>query len=459
MTVDFNADLLVKYDTHGPRYTSYPTAVEFSGGFGEAEYRRELEQSNQAKTPLSLYFHIPFCQSLCFYCACAKIITHKQERSVPYLERIHTEIARQAELVDPNREVSQLHFGGGTPTFLHDEQLSALLREIHRNFTLAPPESREFSIEIDPRAVRKTTIPLLHELGFNRISLGVQDFDPRVQRAVNRIQSVEQTFAVIDAARAAGYRSTNVDLIYGLPHQTVESFSTTLDTVLSKRPERLAIYNYAHMPDKVKAQKLINDDDLPSPETKLAILEMTVERLQGAGYVYLGMDHFALPDDELTLAKHNGQLQRNFQGYSTYADTDLIGIGMTSIGKTNHSFSQNIRQEDDYFAAIDSGSLAIARGYQLSFDDRIRRDVIQSLMCQNEVVYETISARYGIDFFDYFYREMRQLAGMAMDNLVIINAQRVAVTPTGQLLLRNIAMVFDAYLHPTESKHQFSKVI
>ncbi len=459
MTVDFNAELLAKYDTYGPRYTSYPTAVEFSDSFGEADYRRELEQSNQQQKALSLYFHIPFCKSLCFYCACAKIITNNQERTIPYLERIHIEIARQAELIDPNREVSQLHFGGGTPTYLHDDQLSALLREIGRNFTLAPPESREFSIEIDPRAVRKTTIPLLYELGFNRISLGVQDFDPKVQVAVNRVQSVEQTFAVIDAARAAGYRSTNVDLIYGLPHQTVESFSTTLDTVLSKRPERLAIYNYAHMPDKVKAQKLINIVDLPSPETKLAILEMTVERLQGAGYVYLGMDHFALPDDELSLAKHNGQLQRNFQGYSTYADTDLIGIGMTSIGKTNQSFSQNMRQEDDYFAAIDSGSLAIARGYSLSLDDQIRRDVIQSLMCQNEVVYETISARYGIDFFDYFYREMRQLAGMAMDNLVSINSHRIAVTPTGQLLLRNIAMVFDAYLHPTESKHQFSKVI
>ncbi|MCG7200277.1 oxygen-independent coproporphyrinogen III oxidase [Marinobacter pelagius] len=459
MLVDFNAALLAKYDTYGPRYTSYPTAVQFSDEFGEMDYRLELEQSNQQRTPLSLYFHIPFCKSLCFYCACAKIITNKQERTIPYLERIHAEIVRQAELVDPNREVSQLHFGGGTPTYLHDDQLAALLGEIARNFTLAPPESREFSIEIDPRAVRDTTIPLLYELGFNRISLGVQDFDPRVQAAVNRIQSVEQTFAVIDAARAAGYRSTNVDLIYGLPHQTVDSFSTTLDTVLSKRPERLAIYNYAHMPDKVKAQKLINVIDLPSPETKLAILEMTVERLQGAGYVYLGMDHFALPDDELTLAKSSGQLQRNFQGYSTYADTDLIGIGMTSIGRIHHSFSQNMREEDDYFKAIDSGALAIARGYRLSLDDQIRRDVIQALMCQNEVVYETISQRYGIDFFDYFCKEMRQLAGMAIDSLVVINPHRITVTPTGQLLLRNIAMVFDAYLDPSESQRQFSRVI
>jgi oxygen-independent coproporphyrinogen-3 oxidase len=469
MTIQFDAALLSKYDTCGPRYTSYPTALQFNREFDESCYRSELqraaavpaadEDQSSAPRPLSLYFHIPFCKSLCFYCACAKIITHKQERAVPYLQRLHTEIQRQAIAVGTHRTVTQLHLGGGTPTFLSDVQLSELFREVADHFTLAPPESREFSIEIDPRAVRHTTIPLLRELGFNRISLGVQDFNETVQRAVNRIQSVEQTFAVMDAARAAGYQSINLDLIYGLPFQTVDSFSETLDLVLQKRPERLAIYNYAHMPDKVRAQCMINAADLPSAETKLGILEMTIARLQTEGYEYLGMDHFALPDDDLAVAKRNGSLQRNFQGYSTHADSDLIGMGITAISKINNSYAQNLRQEEDYFQAIDRGRLAIDRGYQLTLDDQIRRDLIQSLMCQNEVSFEAIGQQYQIDVFDYFYAELRQMALMSVDGLVTLDNSNLRVTDSGQLLLRNIAMVFDAYLNPAQSEQQYSRVL
>lgn len=459
MTIEFNAELIQKYDTFGPRYTSYPTAVQFGHSFKEADYLSEIEKGNHASNPLSLYFHIPFCKSLCFYCACAKIITHKQERSIPYLDRLNIEIAKQGALFNREREVAQLHFGGGTPTFLTDDQFSNLLAAINANFSLAPPERREFSIEIDPRAVRDTTIPLLRELGFDRISLGVQDFDPKVQQAVNRIQSVEQTFAVLDAARDLGFQSTNLDLIYGLPFQTVESFSKTLDIILSKRPERLAVYSYAHIPAKVKSQSLIHSENLPSAREKLAILEMTVERLRSEGYIYLGMDHFALPDDALAIAKVNGSLQRNFQGYSTHADTDLIGMGMTAIGKVNDCFVQNVHDENDYFSRIDSGKLALERGYMLNRDDKIRRDVIQSLMCQTSLNYADIEKSYQIDFKDYFQDELARLEPLAMDDLVKLESGGITVTSAGQFLLRNIAMVFDAYLISAQSGKHFSKAI
>ena len=459
MTIEFNTELIRKYDTFGPRYTSYPTAVQFGNSFTEADYLREIDLGNRAKNPLSLYFHIPFCKSLCFYCACAKIITHKQERSEPYLERLNSEIARQASLFNHDREVTQLHFGGGTPTFLTDQQFSNLLAAINANFALAPKERREFSIEIDPRAVRDTTIPLLRELGFDRISLGVQDFDPKVQKAVNRIQSVEQTFAVLDAARSLGFHSTNLDLIYGLPFQTVETFSRTLDLILAKRPERLAVYSYAHIPAKVKSQSLIHAENLPSPREKLAILEMTVERLCSEGYIYLGMDHFALPDDALAKAKENGTLQRNFQGYSTHADTDLIGMGMTAIGKVNDCFVQNVHDENDYFSRIDSGKLALERGYMLNRDDKIRRDVIQSLMCQTSLDFADIEQKHQIDFKHYFQDELQRLEPLALDNLVRIKPRSIEVTNAGQFLLRNIAMVFDAYLLEAQSGKHFSKAI
>jgi len=457
--INFDTEMIQKYDRQGPRYTSYPTAVQFNQDVDNESYIEELDNSNQNNKSLSLYFHIPFCNSLCFYCACAKIITKKPERSIPYLQRVYKELHHQAKLISSNRVVEQLHFGGGTPTFLSDEQFEEIFEHIHKNFTLAPVEDREFSIEIDPRAVRASTIPLLHSLGFNRISLGVQDFDPKVQKAVNRIQSVEQTFDVIDAARAVGYKSVSVDLIYGLPCQSVDSFKRTLDLVMQKRPDRLSIYSYAHMPNKVRSQRTLNADDLPDASTKLAIFKMTVNYLQKAGYVYIGMDHFALPDDELTLAKQSGTLQRNFQGYSTHADSDLLGFGMTSIGQLNNCFIQNMATEEEYFQGIDQSGLAVSRGYRLNEDDCIRRDVIQALMCQNRVSINDINEQYNINFFDYFADEIIELLPMVDDKLITLSIENIAVTQAGQLLLRNIAMVFDAYIEPINKQVIFSRTI
>jgi len=466
--IDFDAEMLKKYDTFGPRYTSYPTAVQFNSGFTEGDYRHEMALSNQNDNPLSLYYHIPYCESLCFYCACNKIITHTFDRAVPYLEHLHKEVAMQAALLSSQgssnpgqgnqRQVSQLHFGGGTPTFLSDDQLKQLMQITEQHFKLAPTDQREFSIEIDPRAVRENTVTMLREFGFNRISLGVQDFDEKVQKAVNRLQSLEQTQAVIDAARSSGYQSINMDLIYGLPFQTVESFSKTLDTVIEMRPERLAVYSYAHMPQRVKAQTLIKAGDLPDAVTKLGLLELTINRLQEAGYVYIGMDHFALPDDELVIAKDNGTLQRNFQGYSTHADTDMIAMGVTSIGKINNCYSQNERHEKSYFAGIEAGHIPIFQGYHLTEDDKLRRAVIQDLMCQGVVDFKSISAQFEIDFVSYFELELKRLEPLAADNLVTVENQQIIVQPFGRLLLRNIAMVFDIYQQPSKEQ-RFSRVI
>lgn len=457
-SIEFDAEMLKKYDTFGPRYTSYPTAIQFSPEFTEQDYRDELEQSNKNNNPLSLYFHIPYCKSLCFYCACNKIITHTADRAIPYLERLHKEVAMQAALVSDQRQVDQLHFGGGTPTFLNDDQLHQLMQVTEQHFKLAPVDEREFSIEIDPRAVRDNTVAMLREFGFNRISIGVQDFDENVQIAVNRRQSIEQTQAVVDAARQSGYQSINMDLIYGLPHQTVNSFNKTLDRVIDMRPERFAVYSYAHLPTRVKAQTLIKEADLPDAVTKLGLLELTINRLQQAGYVYIGMDHFALPDDELVIAKDNGTLQRNFQGYSTHADTDMIGMGMTSIGKINNSHSQNERFENAYFEAIDAGRLATFQGYRLHEDDKLRREVIQALMCQGVVDFNTIEKQFNIEFAVYFADELKRLIPLAEDNLLQLDSRQIRVQAFGRLLLRNIAMVFDAYQKPTSGKH-FSRVI
>jgi len=454
----FNAALLEKYDTFGPRYTSYPTAVQFTEAFTENDYRQAVAQSNQDGKDLSLYFHIPFCESLCFYCACNKIITHTKQRALPYLERLHREIALQASLVDEKRQVSQLHLGGGTPTFLSDDQLSALMAETAKHFTLAPEQDREFSIEIDPRAVRDNTIALLGELGFNRISFGVQDFNPKVQQAVNRLQSMEQTLAVIEAARKARYKSVSIDLIYGLPFQNTATFAETLDSVIALGPERLAIYNYAHLPRRVKAQKLIREEDLPPASAKLALLELIIGKLQDAGYEYIGMDHFALPTDELAIARDNGTLQRNFQGYSTHADTDMIGMGITSIGKIADSYCQNERYEHPWFEAIDNDRFAVMKGYTLNDDDRLRREVIQQLMCLGILDIPLVEKTFGVNFSDYFAEELSSLKGMEADQLVSVDDRSIRVLPLGCLLMRNIAMVFDAYLRRA-ARQQFSRAI
>lgn len=456
--IEFDAEMLKKYDRFGPRYTSYPTAVKFTPEFDRHEYHKAIEQCKNSEEPLSLYFHIPFCESLCFYCACNKIITHTHTRAIPYLERLHKEVRMQAELVGGQRQVNQLHFGGGTPTFLSDEQLSELMEVTGKHFRFAPIEEREFSIEVDPRAVRENTIASLRDFGFNRISLGVQDFDEKVQKAVNRIQPIEMTQAVIDAARSSGYESVSLDLIYGLPHQSVESFARTLDIVIEMRPERLAVYSYAHLPHRVKAQTLIKNEDLPDAVTKLGLLELTINRLQAAGYVYIGMDHFALPTDELVLAMKNGSLQRNFQGYSTHADTDMIAMGVTAIGKINNCYSQNERFEKSYFDAIDSDQLAIFQGYRLTKDDELRRDVIQALMCQGVLDFRTIEEKHGIQFLSYFADELTRLLPLAEDNLLQFDDTQITVKSLGRLLLRNIAMIFDIYQKAASPK-QFSRVI
>jgi oxygen-independent coproporphyrinogen III oxidase len=456
-TLQFDVDLLRKYDVRGPRYTSYPTAPQFSDAVGEHEYRINAMQTRANTEPLSLYVHIPFCRTVCFYCGCNKVITANYRRAEAYLDRLAQEMAMQGEMFEL-REVTQLHFGGGTPTYLNEADLHRVMSDLHRNFAMCTEASREFSIEIDPRTVTPEKIHLLAELGFNRMSLGVQDFDPDVQRVVNRIQTVEQTANVLEAGRDAGFASTNIDLIYGLPRQTTDSFGQTLDTVLALRPERLAVYSYAHLPAMFKVQKQIRAQDLPNAEQKLKLLELTIERLTDAGYVYIGMDHFALPDDELTIAQRSGTLQRNFQGYSTQAELDLVALGVSAISLINDSYAQNEKLLEDYTARIDAGRLAVVRGVRLSADDKLRRELIQGLMCQGVIDIPDLESRHSIRVNDYFRNALAHLAPMETDGLVTLSAQKIEVTSRGRLFLRNIAMLFDAYLQSADSG-RFSRAI
>jgi len=455
--LQFDADLLRKYDVRGPRYTSYPTAPQFSPALDEHAYAELAAAAGTSDAPLSLYVHIPFCRTVCFYCGCNKVITANYSRAEDYLGKLAQEMALQGALLG-RREVTQLHFGGGTPTYLNESDLRRVFSDLHRHFNLSARAEREFSIEIDPRTVSREKIALLAELGFNRMSLGVQDFDPAVQVAVNRIQSVEQTAAVLEAGRASGFSSTNIDLIYGLPKQTVESFDRTLDTVIALRPERLAVYSYAHLPQLFKVQKQIDPAELPDGEAKLRLLELTIDRLTKAGYVYIGMDHFALPDDELARAQRDGTLQRNFQGYSTQAELDLVGLGVSAIGKIGNAYAQNAKLLEGYGKRMDEGRLAIVHGVRMSADDCLRRDVIQALMCQGRIEFPRIEAAHGIRFRDYFAAELPRLAPMIDDDLVRVDDQSIEITLRGRLLMRNVAMVFDAYLKPTDST-RFSKAI
>lgn len=457
--VSFDLELIRRYDQSGPRYTSYPTAVEFDESFGPAAYRAACERSNQSGRPLSLYFHIPFCDTVCFYCACNKIATKDRSLAPPYLERVHRELALQAELFDPSRVVEQLHWGGGTPTFLSHDQMTELMAVTRRLFTLADDDTGEFSIEIDPREADATGVALLRRLGFNRMSLGVQDFDPKVQAAVNRIQTEAETMAVLEAARAEGFRSISIDLIYGLPFQTTESFVRTLERIIAVGPERLSVFNYAHLPERFKPQRRINAAELPPPEVKLDILQSTIERLTSAGYVYIGMDHFARPDDELALAQRAGTLYRNFQGYSTHADCDLLGIGVTSIGKVDNTYAQNRRGLDEYYADLDAGRLAVFRGIELNRDDLIRRDMITRLICHFELDIPSAESAWGIDFDGYFADALSKLREMAGDGLLELDERQIRILPRGRLLVRNICMAFDAYLATKTGPIGFSKVI
>jgi oxygen-independent coproporphyrinogen-3 oxidase len=462
-SVQFDADLVRRYDRPGPRYTSYPTAVQFHDGFREAEYRAAAAKTNgrTPPSPLSLYIHVPFCASPCFYCGCNKIITRSREQAENYLTRLYREIELQAELFDKDRVVDQLHFGGGTPTFLNPWQLEDLLKKLDWHFALRKDDTREFSIEIDPRTCEPDTVDLLARAGVNRMSLGIQDFDPQVQQAVNRIQSAEQTFALMDRARRAGYKSVSVDLIYGLPKQNRERFSRTLDEVIAAKPDRLAVYSYAHLPHMFKPQKRINPADLPSGAEKLALLGLTMEKLTSAGYVYIGMDHFALPGDELAVALREGSLHRNFQGYSTHADCDLVALGVSSIGKLGDTYAQNYKTLHDYYQAIDAGHLAVHRGLALNDDDRLRRAVIQMIMCRARVEFAEVDAAWSIRFEDYFARELEALKPLLADGLLVMRERGFELTPIGRLLMRNVAMCFDAYLaaHQQSDTPRFSRAV
>lgn len=458
--LSFNRALVEKYDRPGPRYTSYPTAPQFHEAFAVDDYRQAAQASNNvpAPKPLSVYIHIPFCQSLCYYCACNKIITQKTHRAVEYLDYLKREIALQAELFDSRRLLTQLHFGGGTPTYLTSDQLGEVMDALHDAFNMDDSDNHEFSIEVDPRTISPERIHTLRKQGFNRLSFGVQDFDADVQTAVNRIQSEEQVRELVEAAREARFKSISVDLIYGLPLQTVASFDATLSKIIALRPDRIAAYSYAHLPERVRAQRLIRPEDMPPPERKLELLELTIQRLTAAGYVYIGMDHFALPEDELSLAQANGTLQRNFQGYSTHADCDLIGLGVSSIGKVGDSYSQSVKLLSQYYARLDEGILPVQRGYRLSDDDRLRRELIMELMCHGRIEFAKFEAGHGIVFREYFADALAQLDEFVADGLLELHDDALVLLPQGHLMMRNVAMAFDAYLG-TEQTVRFSRTV
>jgi len=455
----FDQDLIERYDGRGPRYTSYPTALQFSERLTEADYRANALASNASGAPLSLYVHIPFCHSLCYYCGCNKIVTRNQARVARYMEILHEEIRRQSELFDRTRLTTQLHFGGGTPTYLDREQMDSLMAALRDAFSFDDSEAREFSIEVDPRTVDGSGIRRLAELGFNRLSLGIQDFDPTVQEAVNRMQSFQEVRQLVADARATGFKSISFDLIYGLPHQNVASFDATLDRVISLRPDRLAVYNYAHLPERFKGQRMINAADIPAPSTKLDILHRTIDRLSESGYVYIGMDHFALPGDDLVLARSDGTLQRNFQGYSTHGECDLVGLGVSSISSIGNVYSQNAVTTMEYETLIEKGHLPIKKGIAVDDDDLVRADVIQALMCYDRLDFDEFDAGHGIEFRRYFAAELERLQSLADDDLIELQASGIAITPKGRLLLRSIAMVFDRHLGEVDTDKRFSKAI
>lgn len=452
-------ELIRRFDISGPRYTSYPTADRFVEAFGPAQYARWLgsREVGGLNRPLSLYVHIPFCNTICYYCACNKIITKDHSRSARYLDFLEREIGLVDRHLAGGREVTQLHLGGGTPTFLAEDEMRRLMAAIRSRFQLA--EHGEFSIEVDPRKVDAAQVALLAELGFNRMSIGVQDFDPLVQAAVNRIQSFDETAAVLEAARENGFKSVSMDLIYGLPHQTVERFAATLERVIELSPDRLSLYSYAHLPRLFKPQRRIEESALPTAADKLGIMKYAIERLVDAGYVYIGMDHFAKPDDELTIAQQQGRLHRNFQGYSTQAECDMIAFGISSISKLGAIYAQNHKTEEDYYDALERGELPVLRGVELTADDVLRRSIIQALMCHFELSIESIEIAHLIEFRRYFAPELHDLERMAEAGLVEIGDRWITVLPPGRLLVRAIAMVFDRYLRHDRERARYSRVI
>lgn len=453
-------DLIRRLDRNGPRYTSYPTADRFVEAFSPAAYRswaKKRDIIGGIRRSLSIYVHLPFCSTICFYCACNKIVTRDKTKGEKYLEYLAKEIALQAPLFSDDPLVEQMHWGGGTPTFFNSSQLRGLFDLLRQNFKFAP--DGEYSIEIDPRTVDPESIRDLRAMGFNRLSLGVQDFDTDVQRAVNRLQSEEQTLAIMDTARQTGFLSVNVDLIYGLPKQNLITFNRTLARVIAAQPDRIAVYNYAHMPARFKPQRHIVDADLPSPDTKLKLLALAAQRLTEAGYVYIGMDHFAKADDALTVAQQQGRLQRNFQGYSTHADCDLVSLGVSAIGSIGPTYSQNHRGIEEYYDSLDRGELPVTRGLELTADDLLRRAVIQTLMCHFSLSKQAIELSYLIDFDRYFATELAELRGLAKEGLLEFDEDWINVTPVGRMLIRNICMVFDKYLRHESEVGRYSRVI
>ncbi|HLU77593.1 MAG TPA: oxygen-independent coproporphyrinogen III oxidase [Burkholderiales bacterium] len=454
-----DADLLRRFDRPGPRYTSYPTADRFVDAYDVATQRRVLEAGRQkwGAKPLSLYVHLPFCNTLCYYCGCNKVITKDHSRAAKYLRYLEREMDLVVDIIGARRHVEQLHWGGGTPTFLSEPELRELMDMLRSRFDFAA--DGEYSIEIDPRSVDVSKMAVLGEIGFNRASLGVQDFDPDVQKAVNRIQSYEVTERAVNAAREHGFKSVNVDLIYGLPKQNPARFSETLSKTLILRPDRIALYNYAHLPTLFKPQRRIHEADLPSPATRIELLQTAIRTLTDAGYVYIGMDHFASPDDDLAKAQKMGNLHRNFQGYSTRAECDLIAFGVSAISAIGSTYSQNVKSLDEYYDRLDQNELPVMRGIELNADDVLRRAVIQSLMCQFTLSIESLQTAYLIDFHKYFADEMEALREYVDMGMVEIDDEWITVTPKGRLFVRAIAMVFDRYLRQSEMRARYSKVV
>lgn len=463
--VQFDAALIRKLSQQGPRYTSYPTADRFTEEFRMGDYLAAVNsvRAMGARNPLSLYVHIPFCDRLCYYCACNKIITKNRSKAEVYLTYLKREIEIQGKLFTDLNQVEQLHFGGGTPTYISDAQMGDLMAHIRKWFRFATDEVGEYSIEIDPRTVSPERVHSLRTQGFNRISFGVQDFDPEVQKAVNRIQPEECTLGVMQAARDAGFRSISIDLIYGLPKQNLITMAQTLTKVIASNPDRISIYNYAHLPALFKSQRRIHEEDLPSAETKLDMLSLCIKRLTEAGYVYIGMDHFAKPTDDLAVAQRQGRLHRNFQGYSTHAEAEMVSVGVSAISAVGSTYSQNDKTLEGYYERLEAGELPIVRGTKLSVDDLLRRIIIQMLMCNFELSVKSLEMAYPISFTNYFATELEKLRALESEGLLTIDPEWISVTPKGRLLIRNICMVFDKYLNQKQEvkleRLRYSKTI
>lgn len=455
--VKFNVDMIKKYDKPAPRYTSYPPATEFKSDIDPTEYVKKVTESNTRKTPLSLYFHIPFCENACHFCGCNVIITRRKEVVEPYLKHLYREMDLYKTLIDTDsRKVIQLHWGGGTPNYLTDTQTVELFQEIKNRFTI--DKKAEISIEIDPRHVDQERIYLLKEVGFNRVSFGIQDFNPKVQQAVNRIQPEEMIFDVMKWIRQSKFESVNIDLIYGLPYQTVETFEDTIEKTIKLNPDRIAVFNFAYVPWLKRLQRNIDENTLPKPEEKLKILQMTIEKLTKAGYIFIGMDHFAKPNDELAVAQRQRTLHRNFQGYTTKAQAELFGFGATSISMLYDGYIQNYKVLREYYESLENGNLPVERGVFLTQDDIVRRDVIMRLMCHFRLIKDEINSKFGIDFDSYFRYELSQLKDMQDDGLLTMYPDRIDISPIGRLLIRNIASIFDIYLR-NKKERRFSKAI